>query len=473
MERFNVRFKKIVIKNWKNVKNGEIVFNDEKNRLNFHPSIVGLYGQNGSGKTTLIQVIDVLKTLLKGESLPDEILDLVSVGEDKCSISVEFSLTDYLTKEYRVFYDVILKKENILVDNSFSNAATTKEKIMFDKEILSYAYYENNLLVHKKNDLMKIDFLDSIVFLPESKLKIFTGDNKEIQNKLFVNKIMSHEASKSFIYNASTLQIFREACQEEIYLDILNNLVDFANYSLFIIDTKDIGLINSNIALPYNFKIKDNQKGMALGHIALNMKGISSIPNDVYDIVEKSIENMNIVLEQIIPDLNIKIKKIGTQINENGLEIAQVQLYSIRNNKTISLENESEGIKKLVSILQILIVMFNNPSTTVAIDELDSGIFEYLLGEILNIISESAKGQLIFSSHNLRPLETIDKKYVYFTTTNENNRYIKMANVKKNNNLRDFYFRELLLDGQKEELYEQTNNGAISLAFKEAGVFDE
>ena len=54
---------------------------------------------------------------------------------------------------------------------------------------------------------------------------------------------------------------------------------------------------------------------------------------------------------------------------------------------------ESEGIKKIVSILQLLIVVYNNDSITVAIDELDSGIFEYLLGEILRIISEKGNGQ--------------------------------------------------------------------------------
>lgn len=46
-----------------------------------------------------------------------------------------------------------------------------------------------------------------------------------------------------------------------------------------------------------------------------------------------------------------------------------------------------------------------------------------------------------------------------------------MLNVSKNNNLRDFYFHELLLDGQKDELYESTNNGAIALAFIEAGEY--
>lgn len=90
--------------------------------------------------------------------------------------------------------------------------------------------------------------------------------------------------------------------------------------------------------------------------------------------------------------------------------------------------------------MQLLIVVYNNSSITVAIDELDSGIFEYLLGELLRIISEKGKGQLIFTSHNLRPLETLDKGFIAFTTTNPENHYIKMTNVKENHNLRDFYY---------------------------------
>lgn len=100
---------------------------------------------------------------------------------------------------------------------------------------------------------------------------------------------------------------------------------------------------------------------------------------------------------------------------------------------------------------------------------MDSGIFEYLLGEILRIISEKGKGQLIFTSHNLRPLETIDKGFVAFTTTNVNNRYIRFSNVKTNNNLRDFYYRDIMLGEQDEPVYETTNNYEIALAFREAG----
>lgn len=49
---------------------------------------------------------------------------------------------------------------------------------------------------------------------------------------------------------------------------------------------------------------------------------------------------------------------------------------------------------------------------------------------------------MIFTSHNLRLLETIDKGFMAFTTTNPKMRYIRLTNVKGTNKLCDFYYRE-------------------------------
>ena len=49
-----------------------------------------------------------------------------------------------------------------------------------------------------------------------------------------------------------------------------------------------------------------------------------------------------------------------------------------------------------------------------------------------------------------------------------------MANVKSNNNLRDFYLRVISLGGQKEDVYEETNTYEINYAFRKAGrLLDE
>ena len=120
--------------------------------------------------------------------------------------------------------------------------------------------------------------------------------------------------------------------------------------------------------------------------------------------------------------------------------------------------------------MSLLISIYNRENVTVVIDELDAGIFEYLFGELLYILQEGGKGQLIFTSHNLRPLETLHKNNIAFTTSNPVNRYIAMTGVKSTNNLRDFYLHEILVDGQNESVYQETSNARISYAFRKAGA---
>ena len=57
----------------------------------------------------------------------------------------------------------------------------------------------------------------------------------------------------------------------------------------------------------------------------------------------------------------------GPQVLKNGNIGCRVQLMSKKNSKEIPLRYESEGIKKIVSILQLLIVVYNKDSVYVHI----------------------------------------------------------------------------------------------------------
>jgi hypothetical protein len=103
------------------------------------------------------------------------------------------------------------------------------------------------------------------------------------------------------------------------------------------------------------------------------------------------------------------------------------------------------------------------------VDEFDSGVFENLLGQILSVLDNSAKGQILFTSHNLRPLEVLNYKRIYFTTVNSENRYVKLHNVKTTNNVRDFYYRSLKVGGQSEELSDETEASKISASLYKGG----
>ena len=460
MENRIVRVKRITIESLKNVKRGTLLFENSKN--NSKSSIVGLYGQNGSGKTALIDAISILQIILRGAAIPERFANYISADSQSSTLKFEFEIyNSSRTEIYTICYSFSLEKEELSdlmdgEDNSF--------KIVVFNEIIHYSYRGNDR-TQRKTELINTNI--SAIFGPKTKYDIFTNQNKESDLDLIVAKKVAYASSKSFIFSADFLKIIKENCHNKEYLFILNSLVSFGKNELFIIDTQNSGLISLNV-LPVSFKIKEGSKG-AIGKIPIALNGTTAIPMDLLHIVKKMMSNMNIVLSQIIPNLTISITELGTKIMKDNSECCMIQLMSNRNGFEIPLQYESEGIKKIVSILNLLIAVYNTHSVTVAIDELDSGIFEYLLGEILSIISEKGKGQLIFTSHNLRPLETIDKRFIAFTTVNPGNRYIRMNNIKSNNNLRDMYYRDILLGGQNELLYDATNNSAIAYAFMEAG----
>jgi len=170
-----------------------------------------------------------------------------------------------------------------------------------------------------------------------------------------------------------------------------------------------------------------------------------------------------------VPGLSLVVKEYGEATDANGNDVMRAELLSDRDGTTIPLRHESEGIQKLISVLTMLVTAYNEQSACVVIDELDSGVFELLLGEILEAIAEGGKGQLIFTAHNLRALETLPNEAVAFTTVNPDNRYIRFTGVRPSNNLRDTYLRSLRLGGQKEQVYEPTDTLQIRAGLYDAG----
>lgn len=465
MKKSVVRIESIEINNFKNVRYGCLNF--ENTRKPYNSSILGLYGQNGSGKTALIDAISLLKLALSGQPIPVTLADYINVDAEYATLKYEFKvLNNQCDGHYSVFYQFSLRKE---VDESEQNTeqinmpAVKYRATLFD-EVLSYSYECGD---QKVKNLPIIDTRTEDVFVPKTKYEALIGKDKSVNTDLLVAKKLAFAASKSFIFSRELLNVIRKKCQEEYHLFCLESLVNFGNFELFVINTSNSGLISMN-ALPLAFKYEEGNKA-ATGNLMIPLNDAFSIPQELVDVVKKVIHDMNVVLKQLVPGLTISVKELGTSLNASNQMISRIQLMSLKNSKEIPLQYESEGIKKIISILQLLIVVYNKSSITVAIDELDSGVFEYLLGELLRILSEKGKGQLIFTSHNLRPLETLDRGFVAFTTTNPSNRYIRLSNVKTNNNLRDFYYRDIVLGEQSEPVYEPTNNYEIALAFREAG----
>ena len=303
------------------------------------------------------------------------------------------------------------------------------------------------------------------IFNPIQRYTEFLKSNQENIVNLNVAKKMALLNSTSFIFSTEGFSLFCENFQDETCILALKSLRFFAEMNLFIINNHAISI---NFMIPLVFKL-EGKNIVKKGTVPITLSEPSIIENDVFELISQIMKQMNIVLSTIIPGLAIEIKNYGKQLLKDGTDGVKIDLVSVRQDVKIPLRYESAGIIKIISILNSMIAMYHDPRICIVVDELDAGVFEYLLGELLQVLEASGKGQLIFTSHNLRVLEKVDKNSILFTTTNPKNRYIRFSNVKNSNNLRDLYIRSINLGGQKECLYDETDTHEIRRAFRLSG----
>lgn len=455
-----MRIEKIRIQNFKNVEDGTVTF---RNGNTFdHGSVLGIYGQNGSGKTALIESLQLLKFCMMGNPIPERYIKMINVNSE--SSSFEFLFYDQNESgSFQISYSFDLSKG---VAETEGNNPLDENRIRFipaiGRQMLSYSV-RNTPGERKKTKVLYNDSYTDESSLAEQIKKSFHCDADPVDIIYAVRK--AGESGRSFLFSNYLYQLTRENENEENA--VLHSLIRFANEYLFIIRNEESGIINLHGGMPFNFYLSKPEE-RNFGSVLLPFDGNVNVPAEIVDVAEKTIVSLNAVLPDLVPGLTIKIERLGESLDQNGNKVVNVILVSVKNGKPIPLEYESEGIKKIISVLNLLIACFNRPEIVVAIDEIDSGIYEYLLGEILQVMSEGAKGQLVFTSHNLRPLEVLNSKDVLFTTTNPANRYIHMKYLKRTNNLRDTYYREIQLDGQDEKLYDSTYSSDIAHAFRKA-----
>lgn len=453
-----IRLASLEFSNIKNVRSGKIIMpNAYRKQLSYKNSeILGLYGQNGSGKTAVIDTLYYLQRIMIGRPLEEELVDYMDASSEEAEILVDFNI---FVQEfvYEVSYKLLLHR--------------CEKGVEILRETLSSAVTEENI---RSNKTVFMDYQRSdreAIFTPKKRLEEVVEANKENRTDLIVARKMAEKSNCSYIFGESSREIFSQSYRNDFKhcSQVIKALFKFALTDLFVIRNAHSGLISANFLLPMAFRVEQNEIGIK-GDFAIPLTEPVVLDEERKTLLNTIVEQINMVLFTIIPGMKMDIYDYGAQLMDSGESGHRVELVSVRKNMPpIPIRMESEGIIKIISILNALIQAFGNPSICLAIDELDAGIFEYMLGELLDIFHKSAKGQLIFTSHNLRALEMLDKDSIMFSTTNPHKRYIRMKNVKASNNLRDMYIRVITLGGQEEVIYEETDSLKIARAFRKAG----
>lgn len=453
-----VRLASLKISNIKNVRDGQIIMpNTCRKQLDFrNAEVLGLYGQNGSGKTAIIDTLYYLQGIMIGSTLEEEFADYIDANSSQAEIVADFNIFVEAIV-YEVSYKLILQR--------------MEKNVEILRETLSCAINEGD---SRSNKTVFMDYQRSDkenVFAPKKRYDEVIEANKENKTDLIVARKMAEKENCSYIFGESSREIFCRNYENNFkhYSKVIKALFKFALKDLFVIRNTHSGVISANFLLPMAFKFEQNEFGMK-GDFAVPLTEPVVLNEERKKLLEAIVEQVNMVLFTIIPGMKMDVHNYGMQLMDSGENGYRVEIVSVRENMPpIPIRMESEGIIKIISILNALIQAFGNPSICLAIDELDAGIFEYMLGELLDIFNKSAKGQLIFTSHNLRALEMLDKDSVMFSTANPDRRYIRMKNVKASNNLRDTYLRGITLGGQDEVIYEETDSLRIARAFRKAG----
>lgn len=439
-----VRLEGFKIKNFQNIESGEINFSEAKKIQrgdideDDFKNIIGLYGQNGSGKTGCLNALRVLQCLLSGSYLNSYFNGFVMIDKEDFSISADF-LIKINNGYYYINYDVTINKN--------------RNALLVSEEKLSIKNYSNNLgSVSYKYEIEK--------GINNSFLNLLSKGTKSIYEyiaKYESNGLTNISGPFSTIFNPKLYELIvkKENNKFGIYVDVIRALRVFA-ISRFAIYSINYFNETDQVGIRFRFKEESfNEQNdsceLKCGDIFVPFKAQNKLKKDIFMAFEKTILKINKVLPSIVPNFCVEIKFSDENIMNNKYNTDDVSFFLIgkRNGKEIPLQYESNGIKKIISILSGLIEAYTSEGCLMAIDEIDSGIFEYLLGELVYAFDNFANGQLIFTSHNMRILEKISYKNVFFTTTNSKKAFVQLKNVKENNNLRDLYYR-YLINGDNE-----------------------
>lgn len=430
------RLNSIKFHNFRNILDSEIHLNTKELSTPLGGAIAGIYGTNGSSKSSVgyalcylyKQVFDISPAFFH------DFDNDFGICDDYVSLEYDFSYT------FGDFEGIVIKfvwKKNPETKKVYISEETITFKT--NKKGKPYSYTVN------KTD-------NSLEYL------ISDSDTKRICDLFLINDKMlyrlysaSIDGSYSMFLNLKNMQAIITYLQENkpgynpqhAYLSSFVIGALFSSTAFIMPDSYGASITN-NLFLSYG------NKETPLSALNKDKSGVIIANEQQIKAIENIISISNKFMRKVVSDFEVALDKQLLETTADGVKNYRVQFMSNKKEGSFLFENESEGIKRLFNIAVSLARCMNEPDFIVFIDEFDEGVFEVLYGDIINALNKQCMGQLIFTSHNLRPLEVLNYKNFIFSTLNPKNRFVTLKGVKPQNNLRDIYIRKIMYGGNDE-----------------------
>lgn len=391
-------------------------------------SFISIYGENGSGKSNFVSSINLLRRSI------DSFEMLVSMEKVK-ELAQERELPEGLL-------EMVVGSGNILRMADGCRMAECEEETCI----------EYGFQIGKHEGYYILSFAEKFVY---EKLYYFTGkqrgtlfeikmENEKIcpvfSGKLFLNPKAEDEIRDEIekYWGKHTLLSILNKEREEKNEQYIKN-----NYLLYVFDILDMleetsvhYKKTSNSGSEVRAGKPDNilprlDKGKLKVMYESVLDRSERILNDFFTQAYADIKNVfydrKYKEKEILYKLYVK-KMIGGKI------------------RTINFSNESAGTQHILDIVRSLLSAFCG--VTVVYDEIDDGIHDLLLKNILASMIDDISGQLIITTHNTYLLESIDIKSVYIITVDyQGNKEIKCLDkyprIQGTNNPRTMYLKGL------------------------------
>lgn len=382
-------FAKIRLKNYKSLVDFSVSFLKKKGVAK---KAIIIYGENGVGKSNFASAFYTLCESIQTLSVRKAIQTfLEKKGEDE---KIDESFIKYLSRNLRDTESIISNCKTI---NSDGNMELEFDFILKGKSGTYLLVYDNEKLVHEKLSYV----------LNKNKCVLFdlSEEKKIINKKLFLdpdyedeikNLVLQYEGKHSLL----SIIVNEKEEKAEGYVESKIHKALYEVISFF---------------MTMSIKVKSGNRGER-GKIGLSHPILGELTDGTINVEEQAeLDKAEQFLNEFFINTYSDIKEVYYKRKQEDNKIK----YKLFFRKVVcgevldvDYELESTGTQHLMDILPYLIMSVEG--TVVVIDELDAGIHDLLVDNILNNILDSINGQLIVTTHNTMLLDSdIAPEYIY------------------------------------------------------------
>ncbi|KFI63201.1 AAA family ATPase [Bifidobacterium cuniculi] len=461
-----VRLLEISLHNVKNVEHGVVRFKETP----AGGSITGIYGPNGSGKTAVVNALQLLKNTCMGDELPAGASEWVMAGCDRSVVGAVFALENADAEKFYLRYEVEYAPGETSLQIASEKVWLGKTRKRLGVPVVETKYGDAH----------------DLALAPEYVWRSVAATDRVLRDELLLSQREARRDGRSLLFSRPFLHDVAEAVRNpkrplsraaqtamtkhgDLLFDGLHQLRDYASNDLFILTT-DRNAVVSYQAMPLAAR-RDN------GHYddrILPLTQANALTREDYECLQRNVDVFNQILPTVIPGLTIELRELGSLLLDDGSVAVRSEAMSVRDGRRIPLRNESEGVLRIIGMLNYLIRVYNDADACVVIDEFDNGLFEYLLGELLHLFQQHARGQLIFTAHNLRALERLGvTDRIVLTTLDPDQRFVPFKSISHTSNGRKIYLEALATGGGTVPLYRFLQPQLMGAEFTLAGYSDD